>query len=118
MVLFAMAGIWEEWIDKKDSGMVINSFSIITTEANPLVAKIHNIKKRMPVILNKETEKTWLKDSLTKNEIDELCKPHDEDKMKAHTISKLITSKNNNNNVPEVMEKYSYSELLGPTLLF
>jgi putative SOS response-associated peptidase YedK len=57
--LFAFGGIWSEWIDK-ETGEIINSYSIITTEANEFMAEIHNSKKRMPVILTEENENNWL----------------------------------------------------------
>ena len=44
---FGIAGIWENWKEPK-SGEWIRTFAIITTDANELVAEIHN---RMPVIL-------------------------------------------------------------------
>ena len=44
----------------EDTGEIINSYAIITTEANELMAEIHR-KKRMPVILNPEDEINWLK---------------------------------------------------------
>ena len=57
--VFAFGGIWSEWIDK-ETGEIINSYSIITTEANEFMAEIHNSKKRMPVILTEENENDWL----------------------------------------------------------
>ena len=57
--LFAFAGIWSEWLNK-NTGELINSYSIITTEANDFMAEIHNSKKRMPVILDKKNEFEWL----------------------------------------------------------
>lgn len=62
---FAFAGIYSEWTDKS-TGEVLNTYSILTTEANPLMAKIHNIKKRMPVILTPENEMDWLNGSEVK----------------------------------------------------
>jgi putative SOS response-associated peptidase YedK len=56
---FAFAGIYSTWIDKT-TGEILNTYSIITTEANELMAEIHNTKKRMPVILTPENEKLWL----------------------------------------------------------
>lgn len=56
--LYAYGGIYSEWIDK-ESGEIINSYSIVTTEANPLIAEIHK-KKRMPIILKPEDENEWL----------------------------------------------------------
>lgn len=57
--LFAFAGIYSQWKDTT-TGIIRNTYSIITTEANPLMAEIHNTKKRMPVILKPEDEKRWL----------------------------------------------------------
>ena len=39
---------------------IIPTFTIITTDANPLMAEIHNTKKRMPIILKPEFEKEYL----------------------------------------------------------
>src|SRR5919108_3930013 len=52
---FAFAGIWEE--NEDTDGQRIQTFAIITTESNSLVAKVHN---RMPVLLKREDERRWL----------------------------------------------------------
>ncbi len=109
--IFAMAGIYQNWTDN-ETGEIFNTFSILTTEANPLMATIHNLKKRMPVIIPKEREKEWLNPDLTKEEITSFLAPYDETKMEAHTISKLITSRSENSNVPEVQKEFIYSVLL------
>jgi putative SOS response-associated peptidase YedK len=57
--LFAFAGIYSTWTDKT-TGEMINTYAIVTTEADPFMAEIHNIKKRMPVILTPENEHDWL----------------------------------------------------------
>lgn len=57
---FAFAGLYSTWVDKQ-TGEIKNTYTIITTQANELMSKIHNTKKRMPVILNKEDENNWLK---------------------------------------------------------
>lgn len=57
---FAFAGIYSSWTDKS-TGEILNTYSIVTTKANELMAEIHNTKKRMPVILTPNTEKLWLK---------------------------------------------------------
>jgi len=56
--LYAYGGIYSEWVDK-NTGEIVNTYSIVTTEANELVAEIHQ-KKRMPVILKPEDESNWL----------------------------------------------------------
>ncbi len=57
--LYAYGGIYSEWIDKS-TGEIINTYSIVTTEANSLVGEIHS-KKRMPIIIKPEDEQKWLK---------------------------------------------------------
>lgn len=56
---FALAGIYSKWNDP-NSGQEVKTYSIITTEANKLMAEIHNTKKRMPVVLQKGDEASWL----------------------------------------------------------
>ena len=60
--LFAFGGIYSEWVDQL-TGEIINSYSIVTTEANELMSKIHNSKKRMPIILTEQNENNWLNGS-------------------------------------------------------
>jgi putative SOS response-associated peptidase YedK len=84
---------------------------VITTKANPLLEQIHNKKKRMPVILPKDRECEWLDSSLKKQAVEALLVPYDEQLMEAFSISRLITSKNRNPNVPEVLHPFLYPEL-------
>lgn len=53
--LFAFAGLYSHWFDK-ETGEIKNTYTIPTTVANPLLAEIHNNKKRMPVVLKREEE--------------------------------------------------------------
>ncbi len=57
--LFAFAGLYSKWVNAL-TGEIRNTYTIVTTEANPLMAEIHNIKKRMPIILKQEDETKWL----------------------------------------------------------
>lgn len=88
--LFAFAGLWEEYEDE-DQNMV-HSFSIITTTANSTLAKIH---ERMPVILDRDSEKQWLNSDLSPEEQVNLLKPYDEQKIVFHAISPLVNSVSN-----------------------
>ena len=107
---FAMGGIYENWTDK-ETGEIFNTFSIVTLEANPLMAAIHNTKLRMPLILPKETERLWLEPNVDEVYIKGLFKQYPEEGMQAHTISKLITSRTESSNVPKVIEEEIYAEL-------
>jgi putative SOS response-associated peptidase YedK len=111
---FAMAGLWDTWKDKETSEM-LQTYTVITTKANPLMEQIHNKKKRMPVILPKDHEEEWIDPSLKKQAAEALLVPFDEMLMEAYTISRLITSKHQNPNVPEIIRPFSYPELVKKT---
>ncbi|HEX2878821.1 MAG TPA: SOS response-associated peptidase [Polyangiaceae bacterium] len=53
--LFAFAGIWSTW--QSPEGTAIDSFAIITTEANAVAKPVHS---RMPVVLPKASYDAWL----------------------------------------------------------
>ena len=53
--LLAFAGLWERW--KAPGGEPVETFTIITTDANERIARIHD---RMPVILPRDAIDTWL----------------------------------------------------------
>jgi putative SOS response-associated peptidase YedK len=53
---FGIGGIWENW-KEPGSGEWIRTFAIITTDANELVADIHD---RMPLILSPVAYERWL----------------------------------------------------------
>jgi putative SOS response-associated peptidase YedK len=55
---FGLGGLWENWKDPR-SGEWIRTFAIITTDANELVADIHD---RMPLILAPGDYVRWLSD--------------------------------------------------------
>jgi len=66
--IFSMAGLYEVW--KSSDGKVIKSFTIITKDADPHIAHLHD---RMPLILLPEQEKLWIDASVpTKDVINNL----------------------------------------------
>jgi putative SOS response-associated peptidase YedK len=101
---FAFAGIWDVWGAEK------RTFSIITTEANPLVARIHNVKKRMPVILRREDEARWLEKGLKDDDVRAMLKPYDENGMEAWPVARTIAMKGHHDG-PETIAPVEYREL-------
>lgn len=111
-----VAGLWSEWLDK-ETGEVVNSFTIVTTKANPLLARIHNNPKvpesRMPVLLADDDIDTWLKpitNDQDKAEVMALIKPWQGEELTAHTVKRL-RGKEASGNVPEASEEFLYPEL-------
>jgi putative SOS response-associated peptidase YedK len=108
--IMSMAGLYSRWKDKATNEYYY-SYTVLTTTANPLMEYVHNNKKRMPVIIPKEYEKDWLNKNLSKDDVLALCQPFNNDRMKAHTVSKLITTKNAETNVEDVLKLHNYEKL-------
>jgi len=106
--IFSFAGIWDHWSDPK--GEQINSFTILTTDANPMMAEIHNSKKRMPLILPAEMEKSWLDPTTPADLIRKMMVPFPEEGLTAWRISNLITSRGADTNTPDVKKPFSWGE--------
>jgi hypothetical protein len=85
---------------------------VLTTAANEMLEYIHNSKKRMPVFIAKEDEQAWLNKDLTPKDVMELCRPSEDPAMGAYTISKLLTTRNVNTNVPEVWRPMNYQQAI------
>lgn len=74
---FGLAGLHESWMspDQKQ----VNTCTIITTDANSLISSIHD---RMPVIIPKELEQTWLKENIEdKSLLLSILKPYPANEM-------------------------------------
>ena len=85
---FVMGGIFNDWVNPL-TGEITPTFSILTTPANDLMRAIHNMKKRMPLILDMAQAKNWLTPTLQKEEIKAMMQPAANDFLNAHTIKQL-----------------------------
>lgn len=88
---FAFAGLWDSW--NSDDGSEIRSCTIITTEPNQLLNKIHN---RMPVILKPETYKDWIQEG--ENDptlLMSFLNPYPSEAMEAFPVSTMVNSPQN-----------------------
>ena len=95
---FGFAGLWDSW--RKPDGSDLQTFTIITTEANELLKPIHD---RMPVILPEEAEQQWLGfDVKDTSELLSLLKPYPSDLMEAYDVSLLVNSPRND--LPQCIE--------------
>lgn len=84
---FAMAGIWDSWVNT-DTGEIMNSFAIITTTPNSLLQMIPH--HRSPVILDRDDEKNWLDTELPLGNALDLLRPYPADAMNAYPIDPAI----------------------------
>ena len=83
---FAMAGLWERWNDRE--GGVLETFAIVTTDANATVAPIHH---RMPVVVPAAAYGAWLgEDAAELKTLKAILRPYQEDDMIAYQITSRI----------------------------
>ena len=85
--LVAMAGLWDVW--EAPDGSVIETYTIVTTEAQGAAARIHH---RMPLILPPALEQYWISE-LEESELKKLLsevKPFKE--LRAYQVTALVNS--------------------------
>lgn len=83
---FAFAGLWEQW--KDPTGQTLETCTIITTEANEIMAPIHD---RMPVILAEKDYEQWLDPALNdSSKIQPLLHPFPASEMLAYPVSTKV----------------------------
>ena len=92
---FAFAGLWDAWKDHE--GHWLQSFSIVTTEANELLSRIH---PRMPVILRSQDYDRWLDREAEQLPVD-LLRPYESEEMEMYEANTKVG--NIRNNGPEMM---------------
>jgi putative SOS response-associated peptidase YedK len=101
---FAMAGLWAQWkpsttqtgLDSFASAggvadtEVVETFAIVTTEPNDLVADLHH---RMAVMLDEDDERRWLQGSTA--EVQQLLEPYPSTTMRAYPVSRAVNDPSN-----------------------
>lgn len=106
-----VGGLLSDWINK-DTGEIISTMTIVTTEANSMMSKIHNNPKdkepRMPLLLEFEDCKIWMEGS--KEEVIGLIQPNKKIALEAHTVRRL-SGKEYIGNVEEIQDVFEYEEL-------
>jgi putative SOS response-associated peptidase YedK len=96
--IMSVAAIWDSW--RRGTPDERWSFSILTTAANSFMNEIHD---RMPVILGRSDEDSWLDPECHEpEELQRLFKPCPSSWLTAMEVSPLVNSAKNN--TPAVME--------------
>ena len=63
--IFTIAGLYEHWRNP-ENGEEVNSFTLITREANPVIRHLHD---RQPLVLLPEQERLWLDNHIPSKDI-------------------------------------------------
>jgi len=88
------------------------TFSVVTTAANELMGRVHNEKKRMPVIFESEERALpWIDRGLSPAAAGELLEPRDIPGLAAHPVTRMVFARGEDKNVPEIQTRVDYPEL-------
>lgn len=95
---FAMAGLWSRW--DKDGEAPLETFTILTTDAHPKIAGVHD---RMPVVLRKDAYEAWLDPELQdKDELNALLTAESGEWLEFYPVSREVNSPSNDR--PDLIE--------------
>ncbi len=95
---FAFAALWERWTpppaqhateDSSEEATVWETCTLITTDANELMATIHH---RMPVILAAADYDTWLDVHAPHDAVEQLLRPYSASAMQAFRVSAYVNA--------------------------
>jgi putative SOS response-associated peptidase YedK len=109
--LFSIAGIWEEFEDENEKP--VHTFMMLTVPPNELVGVVDD---RMPLILDKQKEKLWLKKDASEAELLSLIDSYPAAEMNFYTVSPLISQVNLD--VPSLITPTPPADQFGNLTLF
>ena len=109
--LLAMAGLWEEFEDEQEE--THHTFSIITAPSN---RQVQNVNERMPFLLNKEMQKTWLDQNATESGLLDLFQVKPSIELESYTVSPRIGLLNLNE--PTILLPTAPADQFGNLTLF
>ena len=88
-----LAGVCDTWLDPEHGHCEVDSFSLITADANEFMGDIHH---RMPVVIEPESVRSWFDPSAESREVRSLLKPANEGVLAAHRVSKRVNTTQHN----------------------
>jgi putative SOS response-associated peptidase YedK len=89
--VFGFAGLWDRSVGT--DGSEVLSCTIITLPANALLARIHNLRQRMPAILEQADQLDWLGADAAAAQ--RALRPYPEQRLRAWPVSRRVNSPRN-----------------------
>lgn len=100
---FGIAGLWERWEGPDE---VIESCTLITTEANDLLRSIHD---RMPVIVHPKDYDLWLDRGVRQSELLlPMLRPYPSEEMLAYPVSRRVNDPDNDD--PQCIQPLAHGQ--------
>lgn len=95
--LFGFAGLWERW--RKPNGDVVDTFAIVTTDANDAIRPLHD---RMPLIVPKADYELWFDRETHPELLRALLVPYESAHIRLHPVTTRVG--NVRNEGPDLVE--------------
>lgn len=83
---FGLAGLWDRW---ERGETVLETCTVITTDASPVAATVHD---RMPVLLVDEATTNWLDPSARLQDLRGLMRPCDRDELEMYEVGRHVNN--------------------------
>ena len=83
---FGLAGLWDRW---ERDGEILETCTVITTDAGSRAAQVHN---RMPVLLVDDVVTGWLDVGSTERELRSMMTAYDGEDLELFEVSRLVNS--------------------------
>lgn len=109
--VLGFGGIWEEF--ENDEGALVHTFKIITTPSNGLV---ESMSARMPLVIDRSHEKSWLDKEADVSTLLSLLKPYPMEQMNLYSVSPKLEDPNLND--PSLIEPFAPADQFGNYSLF
>ena len=87
---FAIGGVWSRWRDEE--GDVLDTFCVLTTEANALTTAVHD---RMPVLVDRGEYDRWLAPDTSSDALAAIMRPFDPQRMDGWMVSRDVNKPQN-----------------------
>ncbi len=104
--------VYNNWTDQ-DSGEVIRTVSIITTDSNPYLSTIHNEGLRMPVIVTPDKRDQWF-NARTRAEIEEMFNIYNGDDLQGWPVGNYLNKRGVEKNTPQAFKRVEYPDFEMP----
>jgi len=112
---FGLAGLYDLWTDR-ETGEMVHSFTLLTVPASPLVARIHNTRKRMPLLLPPGEGVKWVKKRTFEESLKEIH-PLPEKELDFYPLAPGLTGRAADPHDPALIQRWEPGfDPLGDTL--
>ncbi|WP_224485128.1 SOS response-associated peptidase [Robertkochia aurantiaca] len=86
--------------------------SLLTKEASPFMAEIHNKRKRQPVLLKAEDENAWLDPAANREQLEAIiASAYKDESLEGWAVSRDLFRTGVDSDRPSIVEPFPYSEL-------